>query len=200
MNKTELILQTRNAFEFIQKLYFEVSYLIKELEGQLANEDEKFVFGRTGGYAVTARSSNGLDPSQIDLWMYKKLAVFFAPTSTTRKEQGITHTLIKDNPVVLYLRIVLDDKDLSEPKIDIGVLKDFKKQEKGRLTKVEHVVGHIEYNESKVFDGSGNIDYKDNYIAFTGKLFSVNLYDIKNSQDIADKLIVPALKIFRGQT
>ena len=42
MNKSELIAQTRLAFEFIQKLYFEISYLIKEMEGLLAEEEEEF--------------------------------------------------------------------------------------------------------------------------------------------------------------
>ena len=35
MDKQELIEQTRNSFDFLQKLYLEVSYLIKEIEGQL---------------------------------------------------------------------------------------------------------------------------------------------------------------------
>ena len=43
MNKDKLIKQTENAFEFVQKLYFECSYLIKELEGLLAEEKENFI-------------------------------------------------------------------------------------------------------------------------------------------------------------
>jgi hypothetical protein len=62
MEKKGLIEQTRLAFDFIQKLYLEASYLVKEIEGQLAEEEEQFVFGRSGGYAVTARSSTGLEP------------------------------------------------------------------------------------------------------------------------------------------
>jgi len=48
MEKTELITQTQLAFDFIQKLYFEVSYLIKEVEGQLAQEEEGFMLGTIG--------------------------------------------------------------------------------------------------------------------------------------------------------
>jgi hypothetical protein len=34
-NKTEIANQVNNAFDFIQKLYNESSYLRKEIEGQL---------------------------------------------------------------------------------------------------------------------------------------------------------------------
>ena len=39
-----LEMQTRNALTFVQKLYFEISYLIKEVEGLLHLEDEEFVY------------------------------------------------------------------------------------------------------------------------------------------------------------
>jgi hypothetical protein len=55
----------------------------------------------------------------------------------------------------------------------------------------------IEYNESKVFDGNEKIDYEDRLISFKGKLESTNLFDIQSSQDIADKILAPALNIFR---
>ena len=41
MNKKEIAKQIKNAFDFIQKLYNESSYLIKEIEGQL---DERGIF------------------------------------------------------------------------------------------------------------------------------------------------------------
>ena len=53
-NKNDLIEQTYLAFDFIQKLYLEVSYLIKEIEGNLQEEKEKFIIGKPGGgYAIT---------------------------------------------------------------------------------------------------------------------------------------------------
>ena len=35
MNKNEIVDQTRLAFDYIQKLYLETSYFIKEVEGLL---------------------------------------------------------------------------------------------------------------------------------------------------------------------
>ena len=38
----ELETSWRHAFDFVQKFYRETSYLIKEVEGQLAKEPEEF--------------------------------------------------------------------------------------------------------------------------------------------------------------
>jgi hypothetical protein len=196
MNKPELISQTKLAFDYIQKLYFEVSYLIKEVEGLLSEEAEEFVIGRGSGYAVTARSSSGLDPALVNLWMYKKFAVFFIPKANTHLVKGQTITHFEGNPKIFYMRIVLDDKDIPEPSIYCGVLKDFKKK-KPPMVKIEQAMTTIEYNENKVFSDYGNIEYADPLVSFKGKLARTNLFDINTSEDIGKKLIEPALKLFR---
>ena len=57
VDKAHLMEQTNLAFDFIQKLHLEVSYLIKEIEGILYEEEEKFIIGRPSGYEISARSS-----------------------------------------------------------------------------------------------------------------------------------------------
>lgn len=197
LDRTELVSQTKLAFDFIQKLYFEVSYLIKEIEGLLAQEDEEFVFGRSGGYAITARSSNGLEPSFVTFWMIKKLAVFFVPRASTEVIKGQTITRPRKDVKILYIRIVLDDKDIPQPRVYFGVLNEFVPGEKTWVAKFEQLMAHIEYNETKVFADGEDIDYEDKNISFKGKLASINLFDIQNSQDIAEKLLAPALRLFR---
>lgn len=197
MNKSDLISQTKLAFDFIQKLYFEVSYLIKEMEGLLSEEAEEFVFGRASGYAVTARSSNGLDPVYVNFWMYKKLAVFFIPKASTQLVKGQTITRFEVNPKIFYVRIVLDDKDIQEPYIYCGVLRDFKRKAAARQEKIEQLMAAIEYNDNKIFADFGNIDYEDTNISFKGKLIRTDLFDINTSEDIVKKLIEPGLKLFR---
>jgi hypothetical protein len=88
MKKKEIVEQTRLAFDFIQKLYFEVSYLIKEIEGLLAEEEEEFVIGRPSGYGINTRSSTGLEANNIRLWPLRKLAVFFVPEARTQRKNG----------------------------------------------------------------------------------------------------------------
>lgn len=200
MEKAELIAQTRLAFDFIQKLYFEVSYLIKEIEGLLAQEPEAFMIGRSGGYAVAVRNSNSLDAASVSLWMYKKLAVFFVPAAISEKRSGITITRITPEAKIIYLRLVLDDKDIPEPTLYYGVLYDFVKKttEDKRPEKIEQLITHIEYNEAKVFQKDRlSLDYEDSYIRFKGRLASQSLYDLHTSQDIVERVIRPALKMYR---
>jgi hypothetical protein len=193
----EVIVQTKLAFDFLQKLYLEITYLIKELEGQLAQEDEEFIIGRPSGYGVTTRNSTGLETVNVNLWIYKKLSVFFVPKNSTQLSRGQTITRFGPDSKILYFRFILDDKELQEPVIFFGVLKNLVKKKKGWPEKIEQVMAHFEYNEHRVFSGGQNIEYEDGYLTFTGRLLSVNLYDIDSSQDISEKLITPALKLFR---
>ena len=88
--ENQLIDQTKLAFDFLQKLYLEVSYLIKETEGLLHEEEEKFLIGKPSGYGVSSRSSTGLESNSISLWLLRKFAVFFVPEDKTTLKKGQT--------------------------------------------------------------------------------------------------------------
>lgn len=199
MNKKEIVEQTKLANEFMDRLYFESSYLIKEIEGLLKQEDEEFVIGKPAGYGITTKGSNSL--KEVENWLLKKFSVFFVPEEFTKNERGNTITDFKDDLKIIYLRFVLHDKNIIEPKIYIGVLKGLtsKTEEKKWPDKVEHIMGHIEYNENKILKDISNINYEDKNLTLKGKLIEINLFDITNSDDIADKLIKPAMKIFRTE-
>ena len=159
MEKKEVVQQTALAFDFIQKLYFEVSYLIKEIEGLLAEEEEAFIIGRPGGYAITSRSSSGLESFLVNLWTLKKMAVFFIPKEQTKLTGGVTNTAFEENLRLIYLRIVLNEKEIKEPYICVGVLYDFVDKHRKWPTKFEQIMANIEYNETKVFADKATIDY-----------------------------------------
>jgi len=91
----QIVRQCRLAFDFVQKLYMEVSYFIKEVEGLLLEED--FVIGRPSGYQISSRGSSGLEPVHVNMWLLKKLAVFFAPSDKIRLDKGQTRLSI-ENP------------------------------------------------------------------------------------------------------
>ena len=62
IDKSGIVQQTNLAFDFIQKLNLEVSYLIKEVEAMLSEEEERFerTFGTPGeclGKESLARSA-----------------------------------------------------------------------------------------------------------------------------------------------
>ena len=120
-DESEIIEQGSLAFDFIQKLYLEVSYLIKEIEGILREEEEKFIIGKPGGYSVSARSSTGLESVNVNLWLLRKFAVFFVPEDKTERKGGQIITRIDENLKVLYLRIVLNDRSVNQPTLYSGV-------------------------------------------------------------------------------
>jgi hypothetical protein len=198
VDKKELIEQTNLAFDFIQKLYLETSYLIREIEVSLHEEDEVFVIGKPGGYSVSARRSSGLESASVSLWLLRKYSVFFAPENKTEKRGGSHIVPIDETLRVLYLRIVLNDKDLNEPAVYSGILRNIGTQNQAKaITCFEHMLNHLEYNDDKIFKHIEKIDYEDGRIRIQGELIKNNLFEINNSEDIKEKIIDPSLKLFR---
>lgn len=197
-NNKEIIQQTKLAYDFLQKLYFEVSYLIKEVEGLLGEKPEEFIIGRPSGYGINTRSSTGLESNNVYLWLIRKLAVFFVPKATTEVLSGMTNTKFSKELKVIYLRIIMDEREIPEPVIYAGILYNFeKKEDKSRMQKFENAMGHLEYNENKLFKMPGNDEYEDNYLKFKLNMFEVKLFDLNSGDDVAKKLVEPLVKLYR---
>ncbi|MFC1874290.1 hypothetical protein ACFLYX_03205 [Chloroflexota bacterium] len=195
--KSDLIEQIDLAFDFIRKLYFEVSYLIKEIEVMLNEEEEKFVIGKPSGYGITVRRSAGLEANNVNLWLFTKLAVFFVPEDRTEVRGGQQITKIDDDLKVLYLRIVLQDEN--EPSVYSGVLHSIKNKGTAKwINKFENLMGHFEYSDDRIFKNPAKIRYQDAYIELKGKLITNNLLEINNGEDIREKIINPSLELYRG--
>lgn len=198
IKKSEIIEQTNLALDFIQKLYLEASYLIKEIEGILHEEEEKFIIGRPAGYGVSARSSTGLESTNVNLWLLRKFAVCFVPEDKTKIERGQTVTRMDENLKILYLRIILSDKKIHEPAVYSGVLHNIQKKPQAKwIGKFENVMGHLEYNDDKIFKNVEKIDYEDAYIKIQGELLKNNLFEVNDSETILKKIIEPSLELFR---
>ena len=197
-NKNEIVEQSNLAFNFVEKLYLESSYLIKEIEGILNEEEEKFVIGRPAGYAISSVSSRGLEPNNVRMWLLKKFSVFFVPEEKTEYKRGVHTTKINKDLKVLYLRIVLYDKNVKEPTVYSGVLYNIeKKVEISWIKKFEHIMTNLEYNENKVFKDIQKINYENIYIKIQGELIKNNLYEINDSETIVKKIIKPSLELYR---
>ncbi len=198
MNRKEIVQQTKLAFDYLQKLYFETSYLIKEIEGLLAEEEERFVIGRPGGYAFTNRSSSGLETNNVSLWPLRMLSVFLVPEDLTKTAGGVTVTNFVNGLKIIYLRIVLDEKNIDEPYINIGVIFNIVEKSGKRLNKFEHLITHIVYRDNKIFAGDNSINYKDSLIEFKGEFIRVNLFDVNSSDEIIKLVTDPVLIMFRN--
>jgi len=149
--KVALIEQTDAAFNFVEKLYTEVSYLIKQLEGTLGEEEEHFIIGKPSGYGISTHSSNGLDNQMVKLWIMRKFSIFFVEKEKTHVEKGQTVTKLDPGLKILYFRFILHGKDIKEPIIYAGVLSDIEKKQQGAwIKKFENIIGNIiEYNDEK---------------------------------------------------
>jgi len=199
MEKSKIIEQTELAFDLIQKLYHEVAFLIKEIEGQLSEADERFIIGKPGGYHVTYISSTGLEQINVKKWLPRKMSVFFVPEEMTELG-GTTITRFSEETKVIYIRIILDDDELNEPVIYYGVLYGFGENEilNKRFTKVEQIPTSIEYRENTILKNTKRIKYEDVYVKFEGNLKRENLFDLNNSEDVKKLIVEPALKMFRA--
>lgn len=191
----EITNQIKNAFEFIQKLYNESSYLIKEIEGQLGETEHRFQMLRPSGYSISARSSTGLEPNNVNLWLLRKFAVAFVEQTNTEIKKGQNVTEINDKLRVLYFRIILDDKNQSEPQLIFGVFYEIK-QYKDWVKKFENLLGNFEYVDTKLFAKFPNIDYEDGTFKIKGKFKRVNLLAINSSNELIEKVINPAIRLF----
>ncbi|TAL75082.1 MAG: hypothetical protein EPN88_03390 [Bacteroidetes bacterium] len=195
--KNDLIEQSNLAFDFIQKLYLETSYLIKQVESVLSEEPEEFLIGKPGGYGVTSRGSSGLESNYVKQWTMRKFAVFFTPRDKTDSKGGVGITPVTKDLKILYLRIVLNDESEKEPKILIGSIYDI--HSKKGWEKFEQFMGHIEYYEHKIFKNPSSVNYNDTYISFKGEFIKRDLFDITDSSLINSKIIQPGLNIYRKQ-
>ena len=198
IDKGGIIEQTNLAFDFIQKLNLEVSYLIKEVEAMLSEEEERFIIGKPSGYGISTRSSTGLETNNVSLWVVRRFAVCFIPEHATTVQRGQTVTALHDNLKILYLRFVLNGKDITEPIVYAGVLRDIKKVTQAAwLTKFENLMGTIEYASDKLFENPEKIRYEDGTMSIRGELTKVNLYDVNDSDAIRTKIVEPSLVLYR---
>jgi hypothetical protein len=153
---------------------------------------------RPSGYSVSARSSTGLESNNVYLWLLRKFAVAFVEESNTDLQKGQNVTEINENLKVLYFRIILNDKNQSEPQLIFGVFYDIKKY-KDWVKKFENLLGNFEYVDSKLFANFPEIDYEDNTFKVKGKFVKVNLLDINSSDELIEKVINPAIKLYEQQ-
>lgn len=205
-DRSELVEQSRIAFEFVQLLYAEVGTLIREVEALLADEEESFVILRPSGYGISTRGSTGIDAQNIARWLNRRFSVAFVPDGDggTRLSGGQTITNLHPELRVLYLRFLLDgyqhiamgDVALAEPSVLYGVLHGASSPS-GKNTKFEQMMTDLEYGEKSAFKALPRVDYSGRKSNVKGRLESVALFSLDDSEAVATRLVRPALALFR---
>jgi len=146
----ELETSWRNAFEYVRKFYLETSYLIKEVEGHLEKEREKFVLCQKTGYAVTSYTSTALNPIQVQCWIPATLTVAFVPEECTKVTRGCTETPFKNSLRVLLLHIEVYWSEMERPLICCGVLEKIKCKRRD-MKRFEKIMFEFAYSPDEVF-------------------------------------------------
>lgn len=197
MEKTNVVEQTKLAFDFIQRLYLETSYFMKEVEGILQQEDEEFRILKPAGYAISAFRSVGLESALVEQWFIRKGAVFFVAKEDTELVRGQTVTKVKPNLKLIVLRFVLYDKDLDAPEVWGGVVSGI--VQKKEYSKFEYHIWKFVYHEKKIFRDTVETTYEDGECSFKVNLFRRPLYEISNAEDIQREIVEPVLAIYRAK-
>ena len=197
---TDIAAQTKAAFDFIEKLYLETSYLVKEIEGILMNEEEHFVIGRPAGYQISVKMSSGLETNNVKLWFPRKFGVFFVPEEETKLKGGQTFTTIRDDLKVVYLRVVLNSRREEAPTIHAGVLYDIWKRQSDKINKFEYLMGPIQQKDDRIFASGRAVAYEDPSLRLKGKFLKNDLFAMTNSQALVDKIVNPTLNLYRNLT
>jgi len=195
---TDIAVQTKTAFDFIEKLYLETSYLVKEIEGILYEEEERFVIGRPSGYQVSTRMSSGLETNYVKLWLFKKFGVFFVPEEETKLKGGQTYTPMRDDLKVIYLRVVLEDPQEAAPVVCAGVLYDIWNRPSDKISKFEHLMGSIQQKDDRIFASGERVSYEDPSLRLKGKFLKNNLFEMTSSLALVEKIVNPTLDLYRN--
>ncbi len=194
---SDLAEQTRNAFDFIDKLFLETSYLIREVEGQLNQTSESFVIIRPSGYGVTTVSSTGLETKNVGAWLRKRVSVAFVPESMTDLRGGQTHTGFTEELKVLFLTVVFRAEELKEPTVFFGFADDIVNKNKN-YKKFEHLLWEFAASAFNMFNSGPKIAFEDGYCSIKGKVRKLKLYSLETNDDVRSKLVEPMTRMYRG--
>ena len=192
----DLAEQTRNAFGFIEKLYLETSYLIKEVEGQLQQMPEGFVILRPAGYGVSSLTSTGLEAKNVSYWLRKRLAVAFVPEALTQHRAGQTHTAFLEDLRVMFLTLVFFADELNEPTAFFGYV-DHIENKTTDWKKFERFMWEFPSSAIEMLNRGPTISFDDGYCSMSGEVKKLKLYSLNTSEDVRKKLVEPMVKLYR---
>ena len=131
----------------------------------------------------------------MHFWLLRKFGFAFVEETNTELKRGQNFTVINKELKVIYFRVILDDNKESKPQLIFGVFYEIEKFKKW-IEKFENLMGQFEYTDNKMFAKFPNIDYEDGNFKIKGKFKKVNLLDINSSDELIEKVINPAIKIY----
>lgn len=191
---SELETNTKNAFDLLQKLYFEISYLIRETEGLLGQHD--MIILRPSGYAITTRTSTGLEPANVEYWFPRTVTTFFCPNEMTELSRGQTNTPFTESLRVLVLHLDLHNEHIEAPTVFAACIRNIRT--KKNHAKFEHLLWVFPQHGRKLFESPPTISYEDTNCSFVGDFVEAPLFSVSSSEKIGELLVDPMLEMYRA--
>ena len=191
---SDLVMQTRDAMDFMDSLYREVAALFREAQELIEKRD--WTICRPSGYNVIfSERSTGLDPGNVPFWNTTSFTVAFGPAADT-KRTATTATMPRNGLVLLILRIEIKGPGVEAPRVVAGVLRDIKLPGGEKFEKV--LAPTFAKNALKVFEPFKPIDrvnYVSSTISFSGRFFEVPLFEIIDRHVLQQKVVDPLLAL-----
>ena len=202
MQTPDLVRDTSNAFAYVQRLYDETATLIREVERLIGQRRSDLGICRPSGYAITSRSSTGLDGSNVERWMTKRLAVAFSEAAAG-VERGQTSTPLGEEVRILYLRVLLDGYDrfvfdgtsLTEPTLLYGLFTTALIPKRNH-TKFENMMGALEYYEPEVMAKLPEVEVNRPDATVRGRLQRLPLFSLADAKTVDLQLVGPWLRMY----
>ena len=202
MQTPDLVRDTSNAFTYVQRLYDETATLIREVERLIGQRRSDLGICRPSGYAITSRSSTGLDGSNVERWMTRRLAVAFSEAAAG-VEQARTTTPLGENVRILYLRVLLDGYErfsfdgsaLTEPTVLYGIFTSALSP-KRKPGKFEAVLSVLEYAEPELMSKLPVVEMNRGDGTVRGRLERLPLFSLTDPKTVDLQLVVPWLAMY----
>ena len=194
----DLAKDTKNAFDFIERLYRETVYLIKEVEGLLKHDEvSPFAIITSSGYAITTAASKSL--TMYRPWLPHDATVFFRPITSSTPVQSKAKTPISLGLNMLVLRVEFVSAAADRPQVLMACLHHVKMKRGAQY--FEDLNSTFAYGGGIIFArrAEGVVDYEDAACIIKGRLIQADLFAIENSDAIVTRLVQPILEIYRSR-
>lgn len=99
---------------------------------------------------------------------------------------------------LIYLRIVLNDSNEIIPSIYSGIIYDIWKKKSDKINKFENLMSSLQVKDEKIFKNPENPDYEDPSLKLKGKFVKNNLFDMRDSNSLVEKIVNPTLELYRS--
>ena len=190
--RKKLSMQVELAYDYMNTLHSQALALLKDVEAQLSENEDRIVAIRPGGYRFTTNElSMGLETPR------PSIAEFYG-MCFRHKESGkvVATPFVKPMPAIGFVKVVLFEPSLGSPEVRYGVLRDIERLDQSDKGKFEDVVTDVmRYATLRSATKNNDIEeknWKNSKVSMNVSMRWVGLSRVTTSEDVG-RLIVANL-------